>query len=67
MIRGKVGEKIAQAARARGHVRLDRVSLGHAVLRDLEIRGPLDGDTPLVHIDRVDVDVRHAGARSSAR
>ena len=57
MIRDKVGGKLAPAARPRrssfGSI---EVSLGHAVLRDVEIRGPLDGDTPLVHIDRIDVD-----------
>lgn len=31
------------------------VSVGHAVLRDFSVRGPKDGDTPLVHIDRIDV------------
>ena len=39
------------------------VSFGHAVLRDLEIRGALDGDTPLVHVDRVDVDFDAPGTR----
>lgn len=29
---------------------------GHAVLRDVRVRGPLDGDEPLVRIDRIDVD-----------
>ncbi|HTL31802.1 MAG TPA: hypothetical protein VL326_01690, partial [Kofleriaceae bacterium] len=32
------------------------VSLGHAVLSDINIRGPADGQSPLVHVDRVDVD-----------
>src|SRR5262249_24323309 len=32
------------------------VAIGHAVMRDVEIRGPLDGDTPLVHVDQIDVD-----------
>ena len=32
------------------------MSFGHAVLRDVDVRGPQDGDTPLVHVDRVDVD-----------
>jgi hypothetical protein len=56
MIRSKVGGKLA--------VRLGRdvrfgaieVALGHAVLRDVEVRGPLDGDTPLLHVDQIDVD-----------
>ncbi|MEJ7597206.1 MAG: transglycosylase domain-containing protein [Kofleriaceae bacterium] len=28
---------------------------GHATIRDVDVRGPLDGDTPLVHIDRIEV------------
>ena len=32
------------------------VSYGHAVLRDLSVKGPLDGETPLVHVDRIDID-----------
>jgi len=32
------------------------VSLGHAVIRDIDIRGPNDGELPLVHVSRVDVD-----------
>ncbi|MEO6776211.1 MAG: transglycosylase domain-containing protein [Kofleriaceae bacterium] len=32
------------------------VSLGHVVVRDLSVKGPLDGDLPLVHVDRIDVD-----------
>jgi len=54
-IRAKLGTALA--------TRLDReirfggidVSLGHAVIRDVSIRGRHDGDTPLVHIDRIDV------------
>ncbi len=33
-----------------------RVRLGHATVSDLSVRGPLDGDTPLVHVDRIDLD-----------
>src|SRR3569833_3096393 len=29
---------------------------GHVVVRDIAVKGPLDGDLPLVHVDRVDVD-----------
>ncbi|HSS02367.1 MAG TPA: transglycosylase domain-containing protein [Kofleriaceae bacterium] len=56
MIRSKVGDKLA--ARLGREVRFGPidVGLGHAVLHDVQIRGPLDGDTPLVHIDRIDVD-----------
>ncbi len=32
------------------------VGRGHAVLRDVIVRGPHDGTAPLVHIDRIDVD-----------
>lgn len=31
------------------------ISLGHAVLRDITVRGPGDKDAPLVRLDRVDV------------
>jgi hypothetical protein len=56
MIRSKVGDKLA--ARLGREVRFGSidVGLGHAVMRGLSIRGPLDGDTPLVHVDRIDVD-----------
>jgi hypothetical protein len=56
LIRSKVGGKLAH--RFGRDVRLGaiEVALGHAVIRDLEIRGPRDGDTPLVHVDRIDVD-----------
>jgi hypothetical protein len=56
MIRDKVGAKLeAKLGRDITFGDID-VSLGHAVLRDVEVRGSLDGDAPLVHIDRVDVD-----------
>jgi hypothetical protein len=32
------------------------VSLGHLILRDISVRGPHDGDLPLLHVARVDVD-----------
>jgi len=32
------------------------VSLGHATVRDIAIRGPGDADMPMVHVDRVDLD-----------
>ncbi len=31
------------------------ISLGHAVLRDVTVRGPRDRDQPLVRLDRIDV------------
>jgi hypothetical protein len=56
MIRSRVGDRLG--------TRIDRqitfgsidVTIGHAVLRDISVRGPNDGDLPLVHVDRVDVD-----------
>lgn len=56
MIKKKVGAKVAQKLGRQIEFGDIDVSLGHAVLRDVEIRGPLDGETPLVHIDRIDVD-----------
>src|SRR5687768_17047086 len=32
------------------------VGLGHAVLRDITVRGPADGAEPLVRVARLDVD-----------
>ncbi len=56
MIRGKLGTRLA--VKLGRDVRLGAidVGLGHAVIHDVEVRGPLDGDTPLVHVDRIDVD-----------
>ncbi|HEY5947174.1 MAG TPA: transglycosylase domain-containing protein [Kofleriaceae bacterium] len=56
MIKDKVGNKLAKKLGRDIKFGDIDVSLGHAVLTDVEIRGPLDGNTPLVHIDRVDVD-----------
>ncbi|MGE0399658.1 MAG: transglycosylase domain-containing protein [Kofleriaceae bacterium] len=56
MIRSKVGDKLASKLGREvrmGHI---EVTFGHAVLHDLEIRGEHDGDTPLIHVDRIDVD-----------
>jgi hypothetical protein len=56
MIRSKVGSKLA--TRLGRDVRFGEidVALGHARMYDVELRGPLDGDTPLVHIDQIDVE-----------
>jgi hypothetical protein len=56
MIRSKVGDKVA--ARLGREVRFGSidVGLGHAVMRHVQVRGALDGDTPLVHVERIDVD-----------
>jgi Transglycosylase len=55
MIREKVGGKLAQKLGRDVRFGAIEVALGHAVVRDVEIRGPLDGDTPLVHVDQIDV------------
>lgn len=55
MIREKVGGKLAAKLGREVTFGSIDVSLGRAVLRDVEIRGPLDGDMPLVHVDRVEV------------
>jgi hypothetical protein len=54
-IRRRLGDRVTKIGREIHFGSVD-VSLGHAVLRGVDIRGPLDGDTPLVHIDRIDVD-----------
>ena len=56
MIKDKVGGKLAKKLGRNVTFGDIDVSLGHAVMTDVEIRGTLDGNTPLVHIDRVDVD-----------
>jgi hypothetical protein len=55
-IRTKVAAKLAD--RLGREVRFGKidVAIGHATIRDITIRGPLDGDLPLVHVDRVDVE-----------
>lgn len=55
MIRDKVGGKLAAKLGRKVTFGSVDVSLGRAVLRDIEIRGPLDGDMPLVHVERVEV------------
>ncbi|HEX2686372.1 MAG TPA: transglycosylase domain-containing protein [Kofleriaceae bacterium] len=56
MIREKLGGKLANKLGREVRFGAIEVALGHAVLRDVEVRGPLDGDTPLVHVDQIDVD-----------
>jgi len=56
MIRDKAGAKLAHKLGREVRFGSIEVVLGHAVMRDVEIRGPLDGDTPLVHVDQIDVD-----------
>ncbi len=56
MIREKLGGRLATKLGREVRFGAIDVRLGHATLRDLEIRGPADGDTPLVHIDRLDIE-----------
>jgi hypothetical protein len=56
MIRTRVGDKIAARTGRKVTFGTIDVSLGHATLRDVEIRGPRDGAMPLVVIDRIEVD-----------
>jgi hypothetical protein len=56
MIRSKAGDKLAQRLGRTVRFGAIDVAIGHAMMRDVEIRGPLDGDTPLVHVDQIDVD-----------
>ncbi|HEU4731621.1 MAG TPA: transglycosylase domain-containing protein [Kofleriaceae bacterium] len=56
VIRDKLGGKLATRLGRSVRFGAIDVALGHAVVRDLEVRGPLDGDTPLVHVDRIDVE-----------
>ncbi len=56
MVREKVGARLgAKLGRKVTFGDID-VSLGHVIMRDVQIRGELDGQLPLVHIDRIDVD-----------
>ncbi len=56
MIRGKFTGYLAQKLGRTVEVGDVDVSYGHAVVRDIAIKGPLDGETPLVHVDRIDID-----------
>ncbi len=56
MIRDKASAKLAAKLGREVRFGTIEVSLGHAVIHDVEVRGPLDGDTPLVHIKRVDLE-----------
>lgn len=56
MIRGKLGDRLATKLGREVRFGDIEVHLGHATLRDVEIRGPNDGDTPLVHIDSLEID-----------
>ncbi|HLL24962.1 MAG TPA: transglycosylase domain-containing protein [Kofleriaceae bacterium] len=54
-IREKIAAKAAELGREARIGAID-VSLGRAVVEDVEIFGPNDGMTPLVHIDRLEVE-----------
>jgi hypothetical protein len=56
MIKTRVGDKIAARTGRKVSFGSIDVTLGHATLRGIEIRGPRDGAMPLVHIDRIDVE-----------
>ena len=57
---GKIRSKLTSslAKKLGREVRVGSIDfrLGHATIRNVDVRGPLDGDTPLVHIDSIEVD-----------
>ena len=55
MVRSKAVDKLGVKLGRDVHVGKVDVWFGHAVLHDIAVRGELDGDTPLVQIDRVEV------------
>jgi hypothetical protein len=56
MIREKLASKVERnLGRALTAGTID-VSLGHAVIRDVVIRGPNDGIAPLVHVEKIEID-----------
>lgn len=56
MIREKVASKVAAKLGREVRFGTIEVSLGHAVIHDLEVRGKHDGMTPLVHVDKVEIE-----------
>ncbi|MDX2089052.1 MAG: transglycosylase domain-containing protein [Kofleriaceae bacterium] len=56
MIREKLTAKLGARLGREIAIGAIEVKLGHAVVRDLEVRGPHDGGTPLVHVDRIDIE-----------
>jgi hypothetical protein len=56
MIRTRVGDKIAARTGRKVTFGSIDVSLGHAVMRNVDLRGPRDGAMPLVHIDKIEVE-----------
>jgi hypothetical protein len=55
MVRARVDRLAARLDRKIELGAID-VSLGHLTVRDLSVRGPHDGDLPLLHVARIDVD-----------
>lgn len=55
MVRSKLTARLGSKLGREIRIGPIEVALGHATIRDLEIRGPHDGDTPLVHVARIDV------------
>jgi len=55
-IRSKLTGSLAKKLGREVRVGAIEVTLGHAVVNDIDVRGPLDGDTPLVHVDRIEID-----------
>jgi hypothetical protein len=55
-IRSKLTSSLAKKLGREVRVGAIDVRLGHASIRDVDVRGPLDGDTPLVHIESIEVD-----------
>ncbi|HEY4241544.1 MAG TPA: transglycosylase domain-containing protein [Kofleriaceae bacterium] len=56
MVRTKIGAKLEAKLGRQVTFGAIEVRVGHATLHDIEIRGPQDGDLPLVHVNQVDVD-----------
>ncbi len=55
MIRSKVSERLGGKLGREIRIGAIDVRIGHAVLHDLEVRGPNDGDTPLVHLSKIEI------------
>ncbi|HEY4176561.1 MAG TPA: transglycosylase domain-containing protein [Kofleriaceae bacterium] len=56
MVRAKIGDKLGTKLGRQIAMGGVEVTFGHAVIHDLEIRGPKDGATPLIHVKRIDVE-----------
>jgi hypothetical protein len=56
MVRSKVTPKLEAKLGRKVSIGDVDVSLGHATLRDVVVRGPNDGDAPMVTIERVEIE-----------